>query len=110
MVIAHFGKIGKKCFLFRGKSASPRQTILLWSYLDVSYFTHLSDNALIKNERRQLKLNVAQGKEDYDVMRRDLGENTHVLLFFVGWNSPRVLSFYWRDASPSSPYTSSHSS
>lgn len=95
IVIAYFGKTGKPAFFFsRGKSASPHQTILLCSYLDVSYFTHLSDNGVIKNERRQLKLNVAKEKEDYDVMRSDLGENTHVLLFFAGWNSPRVLSFY----------------
>lgn len=67
IVMAYLGKIFIKMpFYFPGeKSAPPAETILLCSNPDVSYFTHLSDNVLIKNERQQLKLNVAQGKEDY---------------------------------------------
>lgn len=57
--------------------------MLLCSHHDVFYFTHWSDNVLIKNERRQLKLNVAEGKEDNNVMGHGLSENAHVLLCFL---------------------------
>ncbi len=90
----------KDASVSRRKTTSVRHNMLLCRIHDVS-LTHLSDNAFIKIEWHQLKLDVAQGKEDKDVMCRDLGENTHDWSF-VGWCSTRVLGSYWKDASPES--------